>query len=223
MSNVFYVYVDRTADEGIPFYVGKGVQRRLLNEKRNQKHANVVKHHGSIRDIAVVTLDESMAFNAEIELIARLHTYVKDPQAHGSASNLTPGGEGSKGYTWTAEQKKHWSDPEFRKRHSEAVSKASREAWKDPDLRKRQSQKQKLAKKKNWQDPAYRELQARVQEETWSDPGRRARHSRLMNERWKDPVLRERHRKACQKARENRRCGLCHEKGHDRRHCKLVQ
>lgn len=89
----FFVYVDRTND-GKPFYVGKGNQRRIKSIARNLKHKNVSNKHGLNREIVFETLIEREAYEKEISTISELHTFVDDPLAVELACNYAPGGEG---------------------------------------------------------------------------------------------------------------------------------
>lgn len=93
----FFVYVDRTADTGEQFYVGKGNVWRLHDNRRNKKHASVMKKHGIRRVIAFETTNEQLALFVEIQLIRELHTYVHDASAVLHAANFTLGGESTSG------------------------------------------------------------------------------------------------------------------------------
>ena len=90
----YYTYVDYTADDHVPFYVGKGNDVRTRDLRRNKHHINVINKHGIIRDVVIQTSVEEIAFNEEIRLIAELHTFVDDPEYNGLGCNYTPGGEG---------------------------------------------------------------------------------------------------------------------------------
>jgi hypothetical protein len=91
----FYVYVDFTADDHTPFYVGKGGDNRVKNLKRNNKHRAVSKHHGTYRRIVLDTSDEQQAFSYEKLLISKLHTFVEDSEAPNISCNFMIGGEGA--------------------------------------------------------------------------------------------------------------------------------
>ena len=85
---MFFVYVDCKPD-GTPFYIGKGVERRLKNKKRNIHHQRIcAKYPEWYRGIAFMG-DEETAFAKEIELIAKYRA---------TLCNLTDGGEGKGGY-----------------------------------------------------------------------------------------------------------------------------
>jgi hypothetical protein len=90
----FYVYVDFTSDH-VPFYVGKGNDKRIKDFRRSKKHKNVSNKHDMYRRIVLDTSDEQQAFSYEKLLIARLHTFIDDPEAPRIACNFTIGGEGA--------------------------------------------------------------------------------------------------------------------------------
>lgn len=93
-DDVWYVYVDRTADNDTPFYVGKGNSGRVKKIQRNRKHSNISKKHGLNRTIIAEVRFEEDAFEIEKLKIAELHTFIDDPEATRLACNMTMGGEG---------------------------------------------------------------------------------------------------------------------------------
>lgn len=101
----YHVYVDKTLDEHIPFYVGKGNIYRLTDDKRNAKHAWVERNHGCSRTIVYETFDELSAFEIEKQFIKELCTYIHDPQCNELASNFTEGGDGVSGLVHTESTK----------------------------------------------------------------------------------------------------------------------
>lgn len=112
---MYATYVDRTSS-GVPFYVGKGNPQRTLNLTRNNRHTNVSRKHGIVREIVLLTTVESIAYEREIELIAELNTFVDDPSYNGVGCNLTRGGEGHSPTlemkkTYSKRTKARWNDP----------------------------------------------------------------------------------------------------------------
>lgn len=101
-EKIFFVYVDRTND-GIPYYVGKGVLRRVRMPYRNGKHKYVSIQHGFNRSIEYETSDEFAAFDREQTLIKEYHTFVQDPEATSLACNYTLGGDGVSGLKWSSD------------------------------------------------------------------------------------------------------------------------
>lgn len=86
----FYVYVHFRADDGIPFYVGKGKGRRAWSRRgRNPRWTNVETKHGRKVVLWYTGLEETEAFEEEIRLIA-LFTSLYPEQI----VNLCVGGEG---------------------------------------------------------------------------------------------------------------------------------
>ena len=73
MSQMFFVYVDRT-------------------EERNEVHERISRKYGCQRDVELVTSVEQIALDVEIELIAQYKTQCNIPGHWGA--NLTSGGEG---------------------------------------------------------------------------------------------------------------------------------
>lgn len=97
MCKKYYVYVDWTLEEcPRPFYVGKGVHTRVLDEKRNIVHERIKLKYGLQRRIVFETDDEREAFDVEIKLIKEHKTYLHGDGCWGS--NLTLGGEGAAGH-----------------------------------------------------------------------------------------------------------------------------
>lgn len=99
-ETLYYVYVDYTTnggDDPVPYYVGKGDERRIAVLRRNKKHENVAKKYGLDRRIVLTTEDERQALDEEARLIGELHTLSTDPEATSLACNFTPGGEGVTG------------------------------------------------------------------------------------------------------------------------------
>ena len=97
----FYVYVHRYASgpkQGEVFYVGKGSGDRFKNVgKRNKHWRNIVSKYGFYAEIVIHFNTEVCAFSFEISIISYYGIE--------NLCNLTSGGEGSKGYKWTEEQK----------------------------------------------------------------------------------------------------------------------
>lgn len=142
-----YVYVHKYASgpkKGQVFYVGKGVGRRSKNRsKRNQHWKNIVKKHGFTDHIICSFSRLECAFSFEIALIKK---YGRD-----NLCNMTDGGEGVRGYTYTNE-------------HRENLSKALRETDAYPS-----SVRSQLARI-NWLNEEYRRKCTEAQIKRMSDP-----------------------------------------------------
>jgi hypothetical protein len=96
MANKFYVYEHIRNDTGEVFYVGKGHRNRAYSTKnRNEFWWNIVKKHGYTVKIVQSNLSESESFNLEIKLISLYRS------SGGCYCNMTPGGDGRSGYTWS--------------------------------------------------------------------------------------------------------------------------
>ena len=210
----FYVYVDFRGDDGKPFYVGKGSEKRVKIEKRNPLHTNIKKKHGMVRKILFENLSESESFEKEIQLIQELRTHID----HGNGgANLTFGGEGVSGYKHTEEQKevksksrkKLWENPEYRKKmreiHNDSevkkkLSESKKKMWENPEYRKKidetnndpkTSKKRSKARKKIWEDPEYREKMSESSKKMWEDHEHREKNSKSNKKLWEDPEYRE--------------------------------
>lgn len=111
MSKKFYTYVWRNEYTNIPFYVGKGKEKRawdmtnrskqLLGHIRNLNEAGL----NFIIDIYPASNEEE-AFNKETQLIKQ---YGRLDLNTGTLFNFTDGGEGVSGYIHTDELRKLWS------------------------------------------------------------------------------------------------------------------
>jgi hypothetical protein len=183
-EKIFYVYVDFRGDDEKPFYVGKGLEKRVKKERRNPLHTNIKNKHGIIREVVFETHNEQEAFDKEIQLIGELQTHID----HGNGgANLTLGGEGSSGYKFTEEhreklselRKKMWEDPEQRKKISESI----RKALEDPEHREKMSE----LSKKMWEDPERREKVSKSMKKALEDPEHRKKMSELSKKMWEDP------------------------------------
>lgn len=208
----FYVYVDYREDDGRPFYVGKGLDKRVKLEKRNPLHTNIKNKHGMVRKIVLETRSEQDAFNKEIELIQELKTHIDFGEG---GANLTLGGEGISGMcevirkkmsesmkkSWEEDHerkenhsefiKKLWEDPEFKEKWREA----SEKIWEDPLYRKKLS----AINKKMWEDPKHKKKVSEAQKKKWEDPERVKNHHESMKKVWEDPEVREKKSKSMKK------------------------
>jgi len=218
----FYVYVDFRGDDGKPFYVGKGITKRIKNLERNPLHSKIKNKHGIIREVVFETYDEQESFEKEIQLIQELQTHVD----HGNGgANLTLGGDGTSGYKFTEEQrknmsssgKKFWEDPEHRKKiseirknlwdnpeYKEKMSESRKKMWEDPEHREKMKEKMKNAyenlgtkekMKKTWENPELRKTMSDSQKKNWDNPEHRERMEKL----WDNPERKENMSKSCKK------------------------
>ena len=96
---MYYTYAHYTADKSRLFYIGKGKKNRM-NEigGRSQYWQNIVKKHGLHVELLANWKTEQEAFQHEMFLIECFRDLSK-------ICNLTDGGEGCSGYSWTEAQK----------------------------------------------------------------------------------------------------------------------
>lgn len=98
MTQKFYVYIQRKPN-GDPFYVGKGIGTRLLNDvERNPYYESIIKKYGrdNIQRLYRYVDSEEVAFKVEKALI----WFLRDVCLY-SLTNMTAGGEGCSGYRHT--------------------------------------------------------------------------------------------------------------------------
>lgn len=115
LSNKYYIYLYLDIDN-IPFYVGKGKNKRHKICKHLHKNNPNLFLKRKIRKVGVSdvqiqfihkNLTEEEAFQFEIFYI---ELYGRRDKGEGTLCNLTDGGEGSSGYTHTDEAKRKMSD-----------------------------------------------------------------------------------------------------------------
>lgn len=94
MKRPLYVYVDYRADDGRPFYVGKGYENRTRDfRNRSCVWKGISAKHGVRREVLFGSLSNEFICQEEMRLIRELHTRVEE-----GGANLTNGGEGSVGW-----------------------------------------------------------------------------------------------------------------------------
>jgi hypothetical protein len=201
----FFVYVDFRGDDGKPFYVGKGTERRVQELKRNVVHSRIKNKHGMFRKTVFETHSEQESLEKEIQLIRELQTHID----HGNGgANFTLGGEGISGYKHSDEQrekmsethKKRWEDPKQREKKSES----SKKLWEDPEYRKKLKEsmesvhndpvvrkKMSESSKKLWEDPVYREKVSKRIKDHHNDPEFRKKQEEKAREALSDPEIRK--------------------------------
>jgi len=202
----FFVYVDYREDNGKPFYVGKGLDKRVKSEERNQLDTNIKNKHGMIRKILFETYSEQEAFDKEVQLIQELKTYVDFDEG---GANFTLGGDGTSGYKFTDEQleslKKALSDPEIRKK----ISESQKKTWENPEYREKLKSvynspefKKKTSEsgKKKWENPEYKEKMIESNKKRWEDPDFKEKRINEIKERWEDPDYNSRLRESIKKS-----------------------
>jgi hypothetical protein len=196
----FFVYVDFRGDDRKPFYVGKGLEKRVKKERRNPLHTNIKNKHGIIREVVFESRNEQEAFDKEVQLIQELQTHID----HGNGgANFTLGGEGVSGYKHTKEQrevwselhKKRWEDPEFKEKMKETHKKRCE----DPEIRKKMSESQN----KRWEDPEYKENMSEIKKKIWEDPEYKEKMRESVKKQWENPEHREKISESMKKYWEN--------------------
>lgn len=91
-DKIYYVYIHRRKDNGDPFYVGKGKDKRAwVTRGKNYIWKRIEKISGYTVDVIFRTSVEDCAFSIEMATIKRLK------QLGYELANLTDGGEGASG------------------------------------------------------------------------------------------------------------------------------
>lgn len=105
---MYFVYAHYRSDDqnGLPFYIGKGKNKRDLSTYRNRFWKNIANKHGYVAKRVKDNLTEQQAWDLEKELIK---FYGKLIDGSGCLSNISDGGEGAAGTRHTQETKNKWS------------------------------------------------------------------------------------------------------------------
>lgn len=150
----FYIYIHFDKQTGLPFYVGKGKNRRAYEKRRRGEEWKKCSEKGYTIKIVEKNLTEKRAYELEkyyIKKFGRLNN------GSGFLINKTDGGEGGCGYVYTDERKKELSikysgegNPNYGKECSEEtkqkISKKNKEWHKNnqhPSLGKKRSEESK--------------------------------------------------------------------------------
>jgi hypothetical protein len=179
MNRDSVVYAHYRADDGLMFYVGIGMDYRPYQggNERNAYWCNTASKHGLRVEVLLSDLTWSEACAVEVEMIAAFRSGVGQQWAR--LTNLTDGGEGTKGYKFTEEQ---------RARHAEAVRKAAA----DPEHRANVVK----ANRKRSENPEWRARNAEKNRKLAADPEWRAKNAegviRATIKREADPHYRQR-------------------------------
>ena len=172
----FYVYVHCRADDGEPFYAGKGSGKRAWAKTgRSDWWKRIVAKHGLVVKIQRSFQDESEAFASEIETIAILRD-LGHPLV-----NLTEGGEGASGAVRSAETRAKIAERTRQQMASgearAAQAERARQQWADPEAC--QAMAKKISATKS--TPEARAAQAERARQQWSSPEARQAQSERMS------------------------------------------
>ena len=115
---MFFVYAHYKSDDqnGFPFYIGKGKNKRDLSTYRNRFWKNIANKHGYIVKRIKENLTEQQAWDLEKELIK---SYGKLIDGTGCLCNISDGGEGAAGTIHSQETKDKWSKSKKGKTYEE--------------------------------------------------------------------------------------------------------
>jgi hypothetical protein len=105
---MYFVYAHFKANDlsGLPFYIGKGKNKRDLSHNRNAHWKNIVSKYGFISIKIAEHLTEQEAWNLETVLIKK---YGKLTEGTGCLCNIADGGEGASGTIHSDDTKAKWS------------------------------------------------------------------------------------------------------------------
>lgn len=185
MAVDFYIYQHRRLTDGKVFYVGKGHKGRAWSKDRRNAHwRNVVAKHGYTVEILEDGLQAWYAYEREIEVIAQR------VESGCRLTNLTSGGDGVVGYTWTDE-------------HRAKTGSATRSLWQNPEYRDKVLHGVSLGQKRIWADPEYKAaMVAKMQ--AGIDMGAKSRRTSESNiKAWADPEARAKRVAGIKEARKN--------------------
>ena len=193
----YYVYIHTCKDNGKKYVgvTGRNPESRWKEGrgyKTNKHFYSAILKYGWTNfehEVFEVESEEEM-YRKEVELISFYHS--NDPEF---GYNNSSGGEYSHlGCKYSEEHRKHLSevqkkvhsDPEFRKKLSEAQKKVQKKVHSDPEYRKKASE----VHKKKWLDPEYREKMLEANRKSHSDPEYRKKVSKDSKKKWLDPEFR---------------------------------
>ena len=177
MDKIFSVYVDKK-ENGVPFYVGKGLSSRIKYKKRNNLHSKIAnKNPNWVREVVFNGTNEEV-IREECRLIA---LYGRINLNTGTLANLTDGGEGSSGWKPSNEtiQKnakaisKAWNEKrqvyiDAFKLRSEKVKKSG--VLKNRKITQEQIEKQKISLLKTISTQEWKEKQSLIQKKISARP-----------------------------------------------------
>lgn len=146
---MYYTYMHRRADDLLPFYIGKGKGHRAFNtRRRSQRWTRTVAKHGLLIEVLANWETEAEAFEHEKFLIKCFK------EAGYGLVNMTDGGDGTSGLTWSDGSKTSFS--EIRK--TVGITEKNREAIKAGNLTQKSRLNRSNAAKKAMADPTTKAL-----------------------------------------------------------------
>lgn len=136
MKNKYYVYRHIRLDNNLPFYIGKGINKRAyIKTNRNKYWYNIVKSVGYRVEVVMKDLSEAQALRCEKKLIKLYKSY------NLNLSNITEGGEAT--YRRTARLSQEHKDKIGRANLGRKHSKAFKEGCRKRNSGKKLSQEHK--------------------------------------------------------------------------------
>ena len=138
-NTIYYVYA-YVREDGSPYYIGKGKDRRAYQPHKRRNGADMLPIDISHIIVLHQNLSESRAFELEKSLILE---YGRKDLGTGILRNMTEGGEGNRkfGFSHSEEAKQKMSEAKIGKTHSESHKKAQSESqlrrWENYDSSER--------------------------------------------------------------------------------------
>lgn len=149
---MFYTYCHTRNDNGLIFYIGKGVNNRLNHKSRNVYWKNIANKHGFKAEILAYWNTEKEAFDHEKLLINCFNDMGY------KLANLTNGGGGIVGYEHSNQAKEKISIAS-KNRSEESIEKirqATKARWANPEFKKKTIKAMKNAVTPEWLEKVSR-------------------------------------------------------------------
>jgi hypothetical protein len=172
----YYVYAHYVDGESIPFYIGKGKDKRAYDVKRRSAFWNRVAKKGYRVELIAEGLTEKQALAIETEQIKK---FGRRDKGTGCLVNMTDGGDGLTSPSELTRKKigdantKRFTDPEFRKRFSVAQRNK-------PTVTEETKKKMSIGQSKRYSNREERNKMKITSELAWTEEKRKEQSERKL-------------------------------------------